>query len=259
MIDRQRSQRGFLVPLVFCSTLFALGPICLYAQHGAAESVGHHEAAVVGHDHHNTSGSVADRWEGSVAGIAYSERNHHIAGWFVVLMGLAELSHAMRLSSIAWARLLMPAAMLFSGIFVMIWSDHEAWPIGSLSFTQTFFGHDPEIMQHKIYGLLALIVGSIELFRRTGRLGHLAWVTPLPLMAIVGGLMLFGHSHGIHPSAHKIAMHHAVMGAMAVTAGSSKLLSGWLSTESRRTTVRWELLWAWLILFIGLQLLIYSE
>jgi hypothetical protein len=114
-------------------------------------------------------------------------------------------------------------------------------------------------MQHKIYGLLALIVGSIELFRRIGRLGHLAWVTPLPLMAIVGGFMLFGHSHGIHPSAHKIAMHHAVMGTMAVTAGSSKLLSGWLSTESRRTTFRWELLWAWLILFIGLQLLIYSE
>jgi putative copper resistance protein D len=153
MIDRQLSQRRFLVLLIFCSALFDLGPISLYAPHGGAESVGHHEAAVVGHDH-RTSRSVADRWEGSVAGIAYSERNHHIAGWCVVLMGLAELSHAMRLPSIAWARLLIPAAMLFSGIFVMIWSDHEAWPIGSLSFTQTFFGHDPEIIQHKIYGFL---------------------------------------------------------------------------------------------------------
>lgn len=257
MIDRQLPQRWLLVLLIFCSTLFALGPIPLYAQQGDAEPE-HHRAAMVGHDHH-ASIPIADRWEGSVAGIAYSERNHHIAGWSVVLMGLAELTHAMRLPSIAWPRLFLPAAMLFSGFFVMIWSDHEAWPIGSLSVTETFLGRDAEIVQHKIYGLLALVVGSIELFRRIGRLGHLAWVTPLPLLAIVGGVMLFVHSHGIHPSAHKIAMHHAVMGTMAVTAGSSKFLSGWLSTESREPSFRWELLWAWLIFFIGLQLLIYSE
>jgi putative copper resistance protein D len=78
-------------------------------------------------------------------------------------------------------------------------------------------------------------------------------------MAIVGGLMLFGHSHGVHPSAHKIAMHHALMGIMAVTAGSSKLLSGWLCQPSTRTVGRWELLWAGLILFIGMELLIYLE
>lgn len=258
MIDRQLPQRWFIVLLITWSTLFVPGLRPLYAQHGDAEPVGHHEAAIIGHDHPARE-SVYDGWEGSVAGIAYSERNHHIAGWSVVLMGLAELSHAMRLPSLGWARLLLPTAMLFSGVFVMIWSDHEAWPIGSLSLTETFFGHDREIVQHKVYGLLALAVGSVELFRRIGRLGHAAWVTPLPLMAVVGGLMLFSHSHGIHPSAEKISMHHAVMGTMAVTAGSSKLLSGWLYRTSDRATVRWELLWAALILFIGIELLIYSE
>jgi putative copper resistance protein D len=221
-------------------------------------SAGHHVAVAESHDHHGGE-TVPDRWEGSLQGIAYSERNHHIAGWFVVLMGLAELSHAMSLPLIAWARLLLPAAMLFSAVFVMIWSDHEAWPIGPLTFVQTFFGPDDEIVQHKIYGLLALVVGSVELFRRIGRLTHAAWVAPLPLMAIVGGLMLFGHSHGIHPSAHRIAMHHALMGTMAVTAGSSKLLSGWFCQPSARTAGRWELLWAGLILLIGMELLIYSE
>jgi putative copper resistance protein D len=118
-------------------------------------------------------------------------------------------------------------------------------------------GGDHEILQHKMYGILALAVGSIELFRRMGRIGHKAWASPLPLMAIVGGLMLFGHSHGFHPSAEKIAIHHAVMGTMAVTAGSSKLVSAWAGL--RESSARWEWVWVSLILLIGVQLLMYSE
>jgi putative copper resistance protein D len=258
MIDRQLQQMRFLALLIACSMPLIVDLVPLYAQHGGQAQVGHYEAAVVDHDHH-AGEAVSDGWEGSAAGIAYSERNHHIAGWCVLLMGLAELSHAMRISSFGWARLLLPAAMLFSGVFVVIWSDHEAWPIGSLSLTETLFGHDHEIVQHKFFGLLALVVGSVELFRRLGHLGHMGWAIPLPLMAIVGGLMLFGHSHGVHPSAQKIALHHTVMGAMAITAGSSKLVSGWRRSESRTAPFRWELLWAGLILFIGAQLLIYSE
>ena len=232
--------------------------IMLTGQAGAQHPAGSHgdvlAVAPMEHDHEH-----AAAWEGSAEGVAYSERNHHIAGLLVILMGLAETSYVMRLPSLAWARLLLPSAMLLAGIFVMIWSDHEAWPIGSLSFADTFFGHDAEILQHKAYGILALAVGSIELFRRLGRAGHRAWATPLPLMAIVGGLMLFGHSHGAHPSAHKIAVHHAIMGTMAVTAGSSRLFSSWIRPASGLEDSKWEWLWAGLILLIGAQLLIYSE
>ncbi|HLZ33137.1 MAG TPA: hypothetical protein VKP13_03915 [Nitrospira sp.] len=251
--------RMLLALLLGFNLVFAIGVPPSYAQDSGTSHVESHAAAASGHDHHGGR-VVADAWEGSVEGIAYSELNHHIAGWMVILMGLAELSHAMRLSSLAWARLLLPAAMLCSGVFVMIWSDHEAWPIGRLGFAKTFFGQDQEIIQHKIYGLLALLVGSVELFRRLGRAGHLAWATPLPLMAIVGGLMLFGHSHGVHPSAHKIAIHHAIMGAMAVTAGSSKLYSSWVHPVlGRASSHKWESVWAGLILLIGAQLVIYSE
>lgn len=251
--------RRLLLALLAGLSLLAMPAITsLYAQQSGDSHAGPHVAPDRGHDHHG-GGAVSDAWEGSADGIAYSERNHHVAGWMVILMGLAELSHAMRLPSVAWARLLLPSAMLFAGIFVMIWSDHEAWPVGRLGFAETFFGQDHEIIQHKIYGLLALLVGSVELFRRLGRVGHAAWATPLPLMAIVGGLMLFGHSHGIHPSADKIAMHHAIMGTMAVTAGSSKLFSSWLRPVSPPAPTLWEWTWAGLILLIGVQLLFYSE
>jgi len=210
--------------------------------------------------HHGQHGRpTPEAWEGSAKGIAYSERNHHIAGLLVILMGVAELTHAMRLAALGWVRLLLPSALLCAGTFLLIWSDHEAWPIGPLTFGQSFFGDDHEIIQHKFYGILALVVGSVELFRRLGRADHRVWASPLPLMAIVGGLMLFGHSHGFHPSAQKIATHHAIMGTMALTAGSSKLFSTWLNPTPAGAAVRWDWIWASFILLIGTQLLIYSE
>ena len=71
--------------------------------------------------------------------------------------------------------------------------------------------------------------------------------------------MLFGHSHGFHPSADKIAMHHAIMGTMAVTAGSSKLVSGWVGPREGSGPTNWEWAWVSLILLIGAQLLVYTE
>jgi hypothetical protein len=258
MIDYRLLHRWCIALVIALSALFAFNYFLLHQPQTVDISAEHHEAVMEGHGHHGGEASL-DRWEGSIQGIAYSERNHHIAGWFIMLMGLAELSHALRIPAIAWARLLFPGAMLLSGVFVMIWSDHEAWPIGALTFAQTFFGEDPEILQHKIYGLMALTVGTVELLRRFGQLSHAAWIAPLPLMAIVGGLLLFGHSHGAHPSAHKIAMHHMLMGTTAVTAGFSRFFSDWYCKPSDRTTMKWELLWTGLILFIGMELLIYSE
>ena len=230
-----------------------------FAQH--AESG--HETAVEDspeHEHgHHMSVSSPDGWEGSAAGMAYSEFNHHLAGLFVLLIGFSEMAQALRAQSLGWARMLLPAALLGAAVFLLVWSDHEAWPIGSMSFAETFFGSDHEVFQHKTYGLLALTVGLIEWGRRIDRVRHAGWMVPLPLFAMIGGLMLFTHSHGAHPSAQKIAMHHAVMGTLAMLAASSKLVSAWSKAFMGWTRERWEMVWAGLILLIGLQLLFYSE
>lgn len=242
--------------LVLVIAFLGLDGGVLLAQHSEPD----HEMAVDasaqhGHDHH----ASADGWEGSKAGVAYSEFNHHLAGLFVLLIGVSEMAQALRAQSLGWARMLLPAALLGTSVFLLIWSDHEAWPIGPMSLGETFFGHDHEILQHKTYGLLALTVGLIEWYRRLDRVVHVGWLIPLPLFAMVGGLMLFTHSHGAHPSAERIAMHHAVMGTLAVSAGSSKLASAWRGVFIGWSRSRWETIWAGLILLIGLQLLIYSE
>lgn len=229
-----------------------------FAQYDGAE---HHDGAPAADDHgHNHHGqSDPGGWEGSKEGVAYSEFNHHLAGLFVLLIGFSELAQALRLVSVRWARMLLPSALLGTAGFLLVWSDHEAWPIGPMAFSETFFGSDHEILQHKLYGLLSLLVGTIEVLRRLDRLSHVTWMIPLPLFAMIGGAMLFGHSHGAHPSAEKIAFHHAVMGTLAVSAGSSRLVSGWTPSFLGLSRLRWEMIWAGLIFLIGIQLLFYSE
>ena len=251
------SHRSCWVGFVILLSLLMSG-LPLWAQHSGHDQRSVDEEVITDHGHHGVIGSSAG-WEGSIAGIAYSEFNHHLSGILILIIGLSELRQALAIPYWAWTRFLLPGALLAAGSFLLVWSDHNAWPIGSLSFVQTFFGSDSEIIQHKSYGLLSLTVGTTELFRRLGQIRHAVWVAPLPLFAIVGGLMLFAHSHGFHPSADKIALDHAIMGTMAVTAGSSKLLSNWFRSPSHTGFSVWELPWAGLILLIGIQLLMYSE
>jgi putative copper resistance protein D len=241
---------AFFLPIILL--IVAAGPVA--AQHGGVP----HETI---HDHRVSSIQAAGpQWEGSLEGIAYSDRNHHVAGLLVLLIGLTELREAFAITLLAWSRFLLPAAMLSAGGLLMIWSDHDAWPIGALNLAETFSGTDHEILQHKIYGILSLAVGLIEWLRRAGRLRHAFWNFPLPAFAVIGGLMLFMHSHGIHPSAQAIALNHAVMGTMAIVAGSCKLISARADSASNPAAPsRWKLAWAGFVLLIGIQLLFYSE
>lgn len=223
-----------------------VGPVI--AQHGDA-------IHVASHDH-----AASPHWEGSPAGVQYSDRNHHLAGIFILLVGLTELWGALGIGLLARARFLLPMALWGAGVHLLVWSDHDAWPIGSLSFTQTLFGGDWEMLQHKTYAMLLLSIGTIEWLRWSDRLRHMLWVIPFPIFAVIGGLMLFLHSHGVHPSAHKIAIDHAIMGTMAVAAGFCKLVPVRTVAEAGAACAsRWDLAWASFIVLIGLQLLFYTE
>ncbi|HEX9741934.1 MAG TPA: hypothetical protein VGA17_03995 [Nitrospiraceae bacterium] len=245
---------AFFLPIILLIVI--AGPVC--AQLGGAS----HETANGHGDAHGNSHVRAPgpHWEGSAEGIAYSDFNHHMAGIFILMVGLTELWGALGIGFLAWSRFLLPAALLGAGGFLLTWSDHEAWPIGSMNLAQTLFGRDWEILQHKTYAVLLLSVGTIEGLRWLGRLRHLFWSIPFPAFAIIGGVMLFLHNHGDHPSAHKIAIDHAIMGTLAVAAGFCKLVSMRTAAKGNGSDVlRWELAWAGCILLVGLQLLFYSE
>lgn len=210
-------------------------------------------------------GLAVSGWDGSAEGKAYSEFNHRLAGAFILLIGLSELHGALGIAAWSWMRFLLPGAMLAAGTYLVVWSDHDAWPIGPQTFMDTFFGGDTRTLQHKIYALLLLVVGTLELFRRSGRLQERYWALPLPAFAVIGGSLLFLHSHSDHPSAHKIALHHLTMGVTALMAGTCLLVSEYsLATADAINSVapshaRWKGAWGILVLIIGVQLLVYAE
>lgn len=198
-------------------------------------------------------------WEGSSQGVAYSEFNHRFAGLFVLLFGLAELGHALRYPVPLWSRFVLPGALGVIGTFLLVWSDHEAWPIGSLSFIQTFSGQDPEILQHKFYGVFAATAAVTETLRRIGWARHPAWAGPLVFFGLTGALLLFVHSHGNHPANSLIALHHTLLGSLGIGASVSTAMVSWTSGVSNHPGNKWELAWAGFVILIGIQLLLYFE
>lgn len=70
---------------------------------------------------------------------------------------------------------------------------------------------------------------------------------------------MFVHSHGIYPVAQKIEVHHAIMGAMAMSAGVSKSVAAWVTSLSSRSRRGWEFVWVGHVLLIGIQILVFFE
>jgi hypothetical protein len=198
-------------------------------------------------------------WEGSKQGIAYSEFNHRFAGLFVLLFGLTELGHGLRYRLPFWTRLVLPGGLGIIGAYLLVWSDHEAWPIGPLSFAQTFSGQHPEIIQHKFYGVFGSLAAVSETLRRIGWAQHPVWAVPLVVLGLIGAVLLFVHSHGNHPGNHMIALHHALLGSLGMGAAVSSAMVAWTAVATSQPEKKWELAWAGFVIVIGLQLLLYFE
>ena len=225
----------------------------------AQSSSEHQQVSVAAGTTNNLHGEHADgKWEGSVQGVAYSKFNHRFTGLFVLLFGLAELGHALRYQLPFWTRLVLPGALGVIGAYLLVWSDHEAWPIGSLSFAQTFFGQDQEILQHKFYGVFGATAAVSETLRRIGWALHPAWAAPLVFLGLGGALLLFVHSHGNHPANGTIELHHALLGGLGIGAAISNAMISWAS-GTNRPVKKWELAWGVFVTLIGIQLLVYFE
>ncbi|MCP9453711.1 MAG: hypothetical protein NNA23_13630 [Nitrospira sp.] len=224
------------------------------AAQGTVSAAGDKEGSNHGHALRSLGG-----WEGTSEGIAYSEFNHRFVGLLVFLFGCAELGPALGCSWPRWTTLVLPGALGVVALFLLVWSDHDGWPIGSQGFVATFFGQDHEMVQHKLYGVLAAVAAISEATWRLGWGKHPAWAAPVVFYGFIGGLLLFAHSHGHHPANGKIELHHAVTGSLGIGASFSRAMALWVAEPSDLKRRRWILAWAGLIMIMGVQLLIYSE
>lgn len=190
-----------------------------------------------------------------------SEFNHHLAGIFVIVAGLFILTSNRLQSRWPQIKYVWPLCFLLSGIFVLVFSDTELWPFGPKNW---WFGvtTNMEVLQHKTFSVILLILGAIELLRarETLRAAWTAWV--FPALALAGSVMLLFHSHdaGMHgaeamTAMERIQMQHfsyaAVGTCIAVTKGVSE----------SRLPLRRASSYAWptLMIALGLLLVFYVE
>lgn len=190
-----------------------------------------------------------------------SEFNHHLAGFFVVLAGLFILAEGNVRDRWPWIRFAWPACFILSGIFVLVWSDTELWPFGRQSWYYVL-SHNGEVLQHKIFAVLLLMLGIIE-FRRCQGVLKSAWASwAFPVLTMVGSSMLFFHEHkaGMHGPNHmelmrRIQSQHFSFAVAGFGIGLSKGLS---ETESAWRSF-FERLFPALLMVLGALLMVYSE
>ena len=190
-----------------------------------------------------------------------SEFNHHLAGFFVLLAGLIILAKDSFRERWQFASLVWPVCFLLSGLFLLIWSDTELWPFGPQSW---YYGlsHHAEVLQHKVFAILLLILGVIE-FQRTRGLLKAAWAAwVFPVLAVIGSAMLFFHEHqaGLHGPNHMEVMERIKAEHFSFSvAGIGIALSKGLAETQFAWRPFFERLFPALLIALGALLMVYVE
>jgi copper resistance protein D len=160
-----------------------------------------------------------------------SEFNHHLAGFFLVIAGLLLLAQPLFRHRITIAEYALPVCFLLAGLFLLVFSDTELWPFGPEPWIQGTLT-DPEVLQHKTFAVLLLILGGVEFARARRRLTATwsAWI--FPACALIGAVLLLFHSHGddMHGPDHmatmeRIQLQHFSYSGVGMGIGVSKGLA----------------------------------
>ncbi len=179
----------------------------------------------------------------------FSLFNHHLAGLFLILLaGIAFLERT-ALGQRRGVQYLWPLPLIGLGIYLLLRSDGEiTWRFASAQWLP-----DAEAVQHKLFALLAVAIGVIELLRRARKLKHPGWRYIFYGCLFLGGLFLLFHSGASH--SHVVHRQHIGMGISAMGVSVARVLA------DNRSGDRWLGLYLLpgLILVLGLQLLFYFE
>jgi putative copper resistance protein D len=190
-----------------------------------------------------------------------SEFNHHFAGLFV---GLAGIFILLQSTLVRWwppVKYAWPTCFLLSGIFALVWSDTELWPFGHRAWLTTL-RDNPEVLQHKTFAVLLLVVGVTEWQRTRGvlKVAWSGWV--FPALAIGGSLLLLFHRHeaAMHGPDHmelmaRIQSEHLSYAVVGISMGLVKRLA----EVKTRLQGGFGKVWPLLMIVLGVLLMFYRE
>jgi hypothetical protein len=190
-----------------------------------------------------------------------SEFNHHLAGFFVAIAGLVILFQSNLERRWPAVKYVWPACFLLAGIFVLVWSDTELWPFGQRQWLEAL-QNNREVLQHKTFAVLLLVLGVIEWQKTRGALRS-AWSNwVLPAIAIAGSLLLIFHHHegGMVGEHHMETMERIQAQHMSYLAcGLGIGLANGLSGVNKRLNGVFRKIWPALMVLLGVLLMFYRE
>jgi hypothetical protein len=206
----------------------------------------------------------------------YSDNMHHVFGWMVLAFSGLLLVEMVSPDVGARLRKVAPALLLAGGVFLMIRSDADSWPLSNRRPIT-----DKEVLMHKAYAVLMLGFGFAGL--RRGRRRGLAPATVesaladrgepaggdkyqgrrMAVFSLIGGALLFTHVHSNAPYANAavgVYLHHTVMGCIALCIGAVKLLEdSWSAMPTRLAARGLAVAYPCLMLAESIFLLNYNE
>jgi hypothetical protein len=218
------------------------------------------------HEHEHMSMPMAQEMEPAMqakllADKKESEFNHHLAGFFVMLAGAFILLQSVLVKRWPAVKYAWPVCFLLSGIFVLVWSDTELWPFGHREWLEAL-RHNQEVLQHKTFAALSLVLGVTEWQRARGVLKAVWSGSVFPALAIGGSLLLLFHRHegGMQGPNHvelmaRIQSEHL---SYAVTGIGLGLAKGFAEVKSRFQG-GFGKVWPLLMIVLGVLLMFYRE
>ena len=186
------------------------------------------------------------------ADVLWSEYNHNWSGVFVLAIGLFAL-----LAQAGWRPARHWPLLFFAlGVFVLLRSDPESWPIGDINFFAAM--RAPEVLQHRLAVLVVFVFAIFEWRVRIGTLAGSRYQYVFPFSNVLGAILLLSHSHDLNNQQEALLMElsHLGIGLFALAAGCAR----WLEIRGGGAIAR-ICAWIWPLSFIGLGvvLLLYRE
>jgi copper resistance protein D len=240
--------------------LILVASSCLMAQPATIQN----SSVAETHHHHESMSNEPASTENPLKLLAdkkESEFNHHLAGFFVVLGGLFILAEAALTNRWPAARYVWPATFLFSGIFLLVWSDTELWPFGTRQWLEAL-QNNREVLQHKTFAALLLGLAWTE-YPHAGATARSMWNRLVfPILAVGGSILLLFHQHqgGMHGPDHmavmaRIQFEHLSYATMGIGIGLARLLAEMRTRGQKVFATLWPILMAGL----GILLMFYQE
>ena len=259
---------ALLVALLF---VWELSPAQEKHQHGTTAASSHESM-----DHEHMGHDMPSMGDMSAAGPArrtksveeieadkrFSEFNHRFAGIFVLLVGLLSVMEPKMAERAPWMRYFWSFLFFIPGVYLLIWSDPESWPIGDQTLSYVIHSN-MQVLQHKLFSVLLLMLSAVE-FIRIRKQMQSVWISSIfPALAGAGALLLLYHDPTAHagmgPDAHKTmeAVQHQHFGF--ALAGFGIALSKGIADVGRFKPRLFRNLFAVMMVVLAGLLMTYTE